>query len=226
MVLIVDDDERMRLSLRRLFFSEGLACELHESGAQLLEKARFDRPGCIILDLQMSDMSGLEVQAQLNARGVVMPTIFLTGASDVAMAVAAMRAGAADFLEKPFENECLVERVRLAIARHRTERVDLEERRGIAAHFESLTPREREVLELVVAGHTSKEIARTLGASHRTIEIHRNHLMEKTRADSLADLIRMRLLDRGQTIPEQFQSVDSLQSQGAKNRRRSGVGKQ
>jgi two-component system response regulator FixJ len=171
---------------------------MFESGTELLESGRFDRPGCLILDVKMPGMDGLEVQTQLNARGVDMPTIFLTGASDVPIAVAAMRAGAVDFLEKPFENEHLIARVRQAIARHQQHRVDAEERRDLGQRFESLTPREREVLDLVVAGQTSKEIARTLGASHRTIEIHRNHLMEKTRAESLADLIRLRLIERGQ----------------------------
>ena len=195
-VLIVDDDERMRTALRRLFFTEGLQVELFESGAELLEKARFDRAGCLILDVKMPGMNGLEVQATLNQRGVNMPAIFLTGASDVPIAVAAMRAGAADFIEKPFENAQLVARVRQAIARHQQHRLNLEELREVAARFTSLTPRENEVLDLVVDGQTSKEIARTLGASHRTIEIHRNHLMEKTGADSLADLIRLRLLAR------------------------------
>jgi two-component system, LuxR family, response regulator FixJ len=197
-VLIVDDDERMRAALRRLCFTEGLSAELFESGVELLESARFDRPGCLILDVKMPGMNGLEVQTQLNARGVDMPTIFLTGASDVPIAVAAMRAGAVDFLEKPFENEHLIARVRQAIVRHQQQRIGNEERRDLGQRFESLTPREREVLDLVVAGQTSKEIARTLGASHRTIEIHRNHLMEKTRAESLADLIRLRLIERGQ----------------------------
>lgn len=197
LVLIVDDDERMRAALRRLFFSEGLAAELYESGAELLEKARFDRSGCLILDVKMPGMDGLEVQHRLNQRGVDLPTIFLTGASDVPIAVAAMRAGAVDFLEKPFENEHLVSRVRQAIERHQQIRAGVEVRRDVTVRFQSLTPREREVLDLVVAGQTSKEIARTLGASHRTIEIHRNHLMEKTGADSLADLIRLRLLERG-----------------------------
>jgi two-component system response regulator FixJ len=196
-VIIVDDEERMRSALRRLFFTEGIAVEVYESGTELLEKARFDRSGCLILDVKMPGMSGLEVQAVLNQRGVDMPTIFLTGASDVPIAVTAMRAGAADFLEKPFENEQLVARVRQAIERHQKQRIDTEERRELATRFASLTPRELEVLELVVTGQTSKEIARTLGASHRTIEIHRNHLMEKTGAESLADLIRMRLLERG-----------------------------
>lgn len=195
-VLIVDDDERMRTALRRLFFTEGLQVELFESGAQLLEDARFDRAGCLILDVKMPDMDGLEVQARLIQRGVTMPTIFLTGASDVPIAVAAMRAGAVDFIEKPFENEQLVARVRQAIVRHQQQRLSLEEHREVVARFASLTPREREVLDLVVDGQTSKEIARTLGASHRTIEIHRNHLMEKTGSDSLADLIRRRLLER------------------------------
>ncbi len=186
----------MRSALRRLFFTEGLAVDVYESGVELLERARFDRSGCLILDVKMPGMNGLEVQAELNRRGVDIPTIFLTGASDVPIAVAAMRSGAADFLEKPFENEHLVARVRQAIERHHQQRLNAEERRVIGIRFASLTPRELEVLELVVAGQTSKEIARALGASHRTIEIHRNHLMEKTNAESLADLIRLRLIER------------------------------
>jgi len=194
-VLIVDDDDHMRSALRRLFFSEGLQVEMYASGQALLDEARFDRPGCLLLDVKMPGMNGLEVQALLNERAVDIPTIFLTGASDVPIAVAAMRAGAVDFLEKPYENDQLVARVRQAIERHLLQRNDSAERAEISKRMSSLTPREREVLELVVAGQTSKEIARVLGASHRTIEIHRNHLMEKTGAQSLADLIRIRLSD-------------------------------
>lgn len=192
-VLIVDDDDHMRSALRRLFFSEGLQVEMYASGRALLDEARFDRPGCLLLDVKMPGMNGLEVQAVLNERAVDIPTIFLTGASDVPIAVAAMRAGAVDFLEKPYENDQLVARVRQAIERHLVQRNDSAERAELSKRMASLTPREREVLELVVAGQTSKEIARVLGASHRTIEIHRNHLMEKTGAQSLADLVRIRL---------------------------------
>lgn len=193
-VLVVDDDERMRSALRRLFFLEGLSVEIFESGIDLLENARLDRPGCLILDLKMPGMNGLEVQARLNERKVTMPLIFLTGASDVPVAVAAMHAGAADFLEKPFENELLVARVRQAIFHCQTQRSSLEQQRVLSTRMQTLTPREREVLKLVVAGQTSKEIARTLGSSHRTVEIHRNHLMEKTGAKSLAELIRIGIL--------------------------------
>lgn len=192
-VLIVDDDDNMRSALRRLFFSVGVQVEMYASGAALLEDARFDRPGCLLLDVKMPGMNGLEVQAALNERGVDIPTIFLTGASDVPIAVAAMRAGAVDFLEKPYENDQLVARVHQAIERHLRQRNDNAERAELSKRMASLTPREREVLELVVTGQTSKEIARVLGASHRTIEIHRNHLMEKTGAQSLADLVRIRL---------------------------------
>ncbi len=192
-VLIVDDDDNMRSALRRLFFSVGVQVEMYASGVALLEDARFDRPGCLLLDVKMPGMNGLEVQAALNQRGVDIPTIFLTGASDVPIAVAAMRAGAVDFLEKPYENDQLVARVRHAIEHHLLQRNDNAERAELSKRMASLTPREREVLELVVTGQTSKEIARVLGASHRTIEIHRNHLMEKAGAQSLADLVRIRL---------------------------------
>jgi two-component system, LuxR family, response regulator FixJ len=195
-VYVVDDDEGIRAALRRLFFSEGIRAVLYDSGANFLESARFEHSGCLILDVRMPGMNGLEVQAELARRAVDIPTIFLTGASDVPIAVAAMRSGAVDFIEKPFENEYLLARVRQAIFRHQRQRLDDQERRDINSRFEVLTPREREVLDLVVSGQTSKEIARTLGASHRTIEIHRNHLMEKTGADSLADLIRLRLIER------------------------------
>jgi two-component system, LuxR family, response regulator FixJ len=193
-VLIVDDDERMRSALRRLFFLEGLAVEIFESGRDLLEHARLDRPGCLILDLKMPDMNGLEVQAKLNERQIGIPLIFLTGASDVPVAVAAMHAGAVDFLEKPFENALLVLRVRQAISHHQEKRSQMEEQKLLAVRMQKLTPREREILKLVVAGQTSKEIARNLGSSHRTVEIHRNHLMEKTGAKTLAELIRIGIL--------------------------------
>lgn len=192
-VVVVDDEPGMRSALMRLLEGNGLCAELYESGPAMLEHARLDRPGCMLLDVRMPGMNGLEVQAELNRRQVDLPTIFLTGSSDVPIAVAAMRAGAADFLEKPFENELLLARVRQVIERHAQRIAELTERREIRGRMDTLTPREAEVMELVVTGLTSKEIARKLGASPRTIEIHRTHVMEKMAAATLADLVRMRL---------------------------------
>lgn len=192
-VIVVDDEPGMRSALMRLLESNGLCAELYESGPAMLEKARLDRPGCMLLDVRMPDMDGLEVQAELNRRQVELPTIFLTGSADVPVAVAAMRAGAADFIEKPFENEVLLARVQQVIERHARRMAELIERREIGRRLDTLTPRESEVMELVVTGLTSKEIARKLGASPRTIEIHRTHVMEKMEAATLADLVRMRL---------------------------------
>lgn len=193
-VLVVDDEPGMRSALARLLHADGLRVELYESGPEMLAQAALDRPGCLLLDVRMPDMDGLAVQAELNRRGVVLPTIFLTGAADVPVAVAAMRAGAADFIEKPFENELLLARVHQVIARHAQRMAELAERLEFARRIDTLTPREREVLELVVTGLTSKEIARKLDNSPRTVEVHRTKVMEKLGAETLADLVRMRLL--------------------------------
>jgi RNA polymerase sigma factor (sigma-70 family) len=202
-VLVVDDDASMRASLRRLLTVARIGVEVYASGTEFLAEAKLDRPGCVLLDVGMPAMSGLEVQARLNQRGVSLPVIFLTGSADIPIAVAAMREGAVDFVEKPFENDDLLARVRRAIAHHHRHRKIEEDRQIVLQRLATLTPREREVLELVVAGNTNKEIARVLGASHRTIEIHRVHLMEKMTASTLADLVRMRLLvGDNTTMPE------------------------
>jgi FixJ family two-component response regulator len=193
-VVIVDDDALMRASLRRLLVRAGLTVEAYASGAEFLAVMRMDRLGCLLLDASMPGMSGLEVQISLNDRGASIPVIFLTGTADIPIAVAAMRAGASDFIEKPFENADLLERVRRAIDRHRNRRADTQDRQAVSQRLNTLTPRERAVLEQVVAGKTSKETARVLGSSHRTIDIHRGHLMEKMAVTTLADLVRARLL--------------------------------
>jgi two-component system response regulator FixJ len=167
---------------------------VYATGEAFLARPQLDVAGCVVLDVGMPGMGGLEVQARLHARATDLPVIFLTGAAEVPVAVAAMRAGAADFVEKPFDNDDLLRRVRSAIERQALQRGEARQRREFARRLQTLTPRECEVLEWIVAGKTSKEIARTLGGSHRTIEIHRGRIMEKTAAESLADLIRMRLL--------------------------------
>lgn len=208
-VLVVDDDPLMRSALNRLFTAAHIAVELYPSGIEFLADAKLDRPGCVLLDINMPGMSGLEVQARLNERHVAMPIIFLTASADIPIAVSAMREGAADFVEKPFETDHLLQRVRQAIERHHRLRKTEEERQLVLRHLAKLTPREHEILELVVTGKTSKVIARELGMSHRTVEIHRTHLMEKMAASTLADLVRMRLLSNDDNFPDRRSGITS-----------------
>ncbi|MHB8680447.1 MAG: response regulator transcription factor [Rudaea sp.] len=193
-VYLVDDDPGIRSAIARLLRVAGLQTEAYSSGTAFLAAADLNHRGCLLLDLHMPGMSGLEVQASLKQRRSALPVIFLTAAADIPIAVAAMREGAVDFIEKPFENAHLLTRVQQAIERSLDDMRRALERNRTLHRLETLTPREHEVLELVVSGMTAKEIARKLGASHRTIEIHRGHIMEKMAAASLADLVRMRLL--------------------------------
>jgi len=193
LVAIVDDDALMLSALRRALAPEGFAVETYESGAALLAAANLDQACCVILDAAMPQMTGIEVQARLKQRAADVPVIFLSGSSDIPIAVTAMRLGAVDFIQKPFDRDKLVASVHQAIDRYCRVH-DGEGRREMLRKLHSLTPRERSVLELVVAGRTCKEIARALGGSHRTIEVHRLHIMEKMAAHTLADLVRMRLL--------------------------------
>lgn len=180
--------------MRRFLKLHGLTVETYASGRDFFDQADLCKSGCVLLDVRMPGMNGLEVQAELNGRHVPLPVIFLTGASDIPMAVTAMRQGAEDFIEKPFDNRQLLARVHQALEHARTRIRDSANRNAVLDHSRSLTPRERQVWELVSLGKTAKEIARSLGASHRTIEIHRGHLMEKMGAATLAELVRMRLL--------------------------------
>ena len=199
LVFVVDDDPGMRSALTRLFISAGAKVSSFDSGQQLLAEERLDEVDCIVLDLRMPQMSGLQVQAALNDRQCRAPTLFLTGAADVPAAVSAMQGGAFDFIEKPFDNTHLLTRVRSAIQhgiqqRHPAKSQQATELADFRRRLSLLTPREQQVLTEVVTGQTSKQIARTLGASHRTIEIHRAHVMEKLAAATLADLVRMHIL--------------------------------
>lgn len=201
-VLIVDDDPHMRSSLRRLFKLASYSVELYASGYALLEQADLEAPGCLILDVQMPGLDGLAVQAALKQRDCHLPLIFLTGAAAVRNAVDAMRAGATDFLEKPFDNEDLLRRVEAALAEHMLLRQVREVRAELQLRLVRLTPREREVLSHIAKGLTNKEAARELGTSHRTVEIQRTRIMEKTQATSLADLVRISLLLQDQVQPD------------------------
>lgn len=190
---MVDDDAHMRAALRRLFVAARFGVETFASGRELLDACDFDRHCVLLLDVMMPGMNGLDLQRALRERGVRMPVIFLTGSGDIPMAVEAMHDGAVDFLEKPFENDQLVERVRLAFSRVATPRPEARIDPEYARRRGTLTPREREVMDEVVTGKTSKAIARKLGGSHRTIEIHRARVMSKMEVKTLADLVRMAL---------------------------------
>ncbi|HVS65241.1 MAG TPA: response regulator transcription factor [Thermoanaerobaculia bacterium] len=190
-VFIVDDDDSFRDSLEMLCTSVGLQVEGFASASEFLEQARLEREGCLVLDIRMPGMSGLELQRELGVRGAHWPILFITGHGDVPMAVTALKAGAYDFLTKPFPHQELLDRIHAALRQDAAGR-SLEERvEQLAERYEKLTPREREVMELVVAGQANKVVASRLGISQRTVEIHRAQVMEKMAAESLAHLVRM-----------------------------------
>jgi two-component system, LuxR family, response regulator FixJ len=190
-VFVVDDDDAVRSSLRLLLKSVGLPAATFASAREFLATYEPDLPGCLVLDVRMPGMSGLELQQQLNLRGAVLPVIFITGHGDIPMAVEAMQHGAFDFLQKPFRDQDLIDRVQRALALDTANRAELREKVDIRRRLESLTPREREVLRLVSLGKANKVMAAELGVSQRTVEIHRARVMEKMGAGSLAQLVRM-----------------------------------
>jgi FixJ family two-component response regulator len=191
-VFVVDDDGFMRELLARVLPGAGIPVRTFGSAFDLLAEVDFRLPCVLLLDVQMPGMSGPELQAELRERGVDVPIIFLTASADVPMAVAAMRDGAVDFLEKPFNTDTLIDRVRQTLARLDATAAPATERE-YARRFATLTQREREVHDLMVTGQTSKVIAREIGGSFRTIEIHRVRIMVKMAAASLADLVRMKI---------------------------------
>jgi len=190
-VFVVDDDEGVRNSLRLLLKSVGLSARTMASANEFLETYKPREPGCLVLDVRMPGMSGLELQQQLNLRGAVIPVIFITGHGDIPMAVEAMQHGAFDFLQKPFRDQDLIDRIQRALERDAHNRDALAQHDQIRLRFESLTPREREVLTLMTRGKANKVMAADLGVSQRTVEIHRARVMEKSGAASLAQLVRM-----------------------------------
>lgn len=192
-VFVVDDDPAMRDSLRWLLESVGLSVRTYATAAAFLADRDPGAPGCLILDVRMPGMSGLDLQEELGRRGTDLPTIVVTGHAEVPMAVRAVKAGAIDFIEKPFSDQLLLDRVRQAIEIDRQEREARERREEARRRVGHLTPREREVLDLVVVGKANKEIASALGLSPKTVEVHRARVMEKMEVDSLADLIRVAL---------------------------------
>jgi len=187
----VDDDAAVRSSLRLLVKSVGLSAAVFTSAQEFLSSYDTRQPGCLVLDVRMPGMSGLELQQQLNLRGAVIPVIFITGHGDIPMAVEAMQHGAFDFLQKPFRDQDLIDRIQRALEKDRENRAALGQRARIRERLDSLTPREREVLALVTSGKANKVMAADLGLSQRTVETHRAHVMEKMAASSIAQLVRM-----------------------------------
>lgn len=190
-VFVIDDDRMIREGLQSLVRSVGLRVETFASAQDFLLAKRPETSACLILDVRMPGLSGLELQRKLNDANIEIPIIFITGHGDIPMSVRAMKEGAQEFLTKPLRGQDLLDAVQKAIASNRRLRKERAELSEIRARFESLTPREREVLDLVVAGLLNKQIADELGTSELTIKTHRAHVMEKTRADSLAQLVRM-----------------------------------
>jgi FixJ family two-component response regulator len=192
-VFVVDDDEAVRGALKLLFRSLNIPTTLFASAPEFLARYSSEQPGCLVVDVRMAGMSGLELQKQLNMRGDTIPVIFITGHGDIAMAVEAMRHGAFDFLTKPFREQALIDRVQRALQKDAETRSQLSHVDHIRERLESLTPREREVMTLVSSGMANKAMAGELGVSQRTVEIHRARVMEKMQAGSLAHLVRMAL---------------------------------
>jgi FixJ family two-component response regulator len=190
-VFVIDDDASVRGSLKNLLESVGLHVELFESAHAFMNFSRPDAPSCLVLDVRLPGLSGLEFQNELVKLGVSLPIIFITGHGDIPMSVRAMKLGAVEFLTKPFRDQDLLEAVRVALDQDRIRRSDDKALAALQAHFESLTAREKQVIAFISAGLSNKQIAAEMGISDATAKVHRANIMRKMKARSLAELVRM-----------------------------------
>jgi len=190
-VFVVDDDPSVRSSLKFLMSSVGLQVESFDSADALLQRKLPDAPSCLVLDVRLRGLSGLDFQRELAARNCHMPIIFITGHGDIPMSVRAMKAGAIEFLTKPFRDQDLLDAVRIALEKDRERRERKKEVSDLKERFNSLTPREQKVISMVVSGMLNKQIADQLGTAENTVKVHRSRAMEKMRAQSVAELVKM-----------------------------------
>jgi FixJ family two-component response regulator len=190
-VFVVEDDPSMRTALKNLLRSVGLEAQLFSSAKEFLEADRPDVPSCLILDVRLPGMSGLDLQKELAATNIQIPIIFITAHGDIPMSVRAMKAGAVEFLTKPFRDQDLLDAIQTSLAQDRVRRQKARELAELQRRFQSLTAREKELLPLVVSGRSNKEIAAEIGTSEITVKVHRGNLMRKMEAGSFANLLRM-----------------------------------
>jgi RNA polymerase sigma factor (sigma-70 family) len=190
-VFVVDDDSSVRASLKFLIGTVGLRVECFESTDDFLQKGLPDTTSCLVLDVRLHGSSGLDFQRELAVRNIRIPIIFITGYGDIPMSVSAMKGGAVEFLTKPFRDQELLDAVRIALERDRARREQEKELNEIQKRFGSLSPREQEVMTMVVSGMLNKQVADALGTAENTVKVHRSRAMEKMQAQSLADLVRM-----------------------------------
>jgi FixJ family two-component response regulator len=190
-VFVVDDDPSVRSSLKFLLSSMGLQVESFESAETFLQRKPPDAPSCLVLDVRLRGLSGLDFQHELAARNIRIPIVFVTGHGDIPMSVRAMKAGAIEFLTKPYRDQDLLDAVRIALERDRARREKEKDLTDLQRRFESLTPREQEVISRVGSGMLNKQIAGELGTAENTVKVHRSRAMEKMNAQSFADLVRM-----------------------------------
>ena len=188
---VIDDDDSLRAALESLFRSVGLTCQGYASVAEFLDKPQSDVAGCLVLDVRMPGMSGLDFQDKLDELGIALPAILMSGHGDIPMSVRAMKAGAVDFLVKPFRDQDMLDAVATAIARDQTQRAEALDNAALLLRYATLSPREREVMSQVTAGQLNKQVAFTLGLSEVTVKIHRGAAMRKMGARTLPDLVRM-----------------------------------